>query len=222
MNVSSGASLAAQPDPTDVVIRAVTVADIPAVVALHREAFADKFGGAFGVAQIERGADALLAAWQRQGSRALRGMFLAELDAQVVGTITLRTWEMGDEDMYITEQAFQQVLGVWGATRSIFALSLLSHRIQRNEGYITDVAVHAEYRRLGIARLLLEHAEQAARQNHKRFVSLHVSQRNTTACHLYERVGFEVVHVRHSLLTWFFFGQRRWLYMRKELHEIGY
>lgn len=200
-----------------VLVRAATRADIPAVVALHSEAFADKFGGAFGNAGRERGAAALQEAWQRQGARALRGMLLAEVGGQIVGTITLRTWEMGDEDVMTTELAFQQVLGLWGAMRSMFALSLLSHRIQRSEGYITDVAVDAAYRGLGIGRQLLGQAEQVAHRSHKAYLTLHVSSRNKNARTLYERTGFRVVQEHHSLLTWFFFNQRSWLYMRKDL-----
>lgn len=202
-------------------VRPASPADIEAVLALHSEAFADKFGGAFGTGSngTRRGTAALMEAWQRQGRRALRGMVLAEWQQQIIGTTTLRTWEMGDDDGGITEMAFQQVLGVWGATRSIIALSLLSHRIERPEGFITDVAVHADFRRCGVARCLLEQAERRARLLNKRYLSLYVSDTNTNAIRLYESMGFARRRVRHSLLTWFFFRQHKWLYMQKSLDE---
>ena len=69
----------------------------------------------------------------------------------------------GSDDTGAAELAFQQVLGLWGATRSIFALSLLDHQIDRAEGYITDVAVLSPYRRRGVAQALLARAEEEAR-----------------------------------------------------------
>lgn len=198
-------------------IRPATMDDISPILVVHSEAFADKFGGAFGPNGGVRGAAALAAAWRRQGPSALRGMLVAEVAGQIVGTTTLRTWEMGHEDSGAAELAFQQVLGLWGATRSIFALSLLDHRIDRGEGFITDVAVLPPFRRCGIARMLLAHAEEEARQRRKRFLGLYVSAANTAARALYRQLGFADVRVRRSWLTRLIFGQRSWVYMRKDL-----
>ncbi|NJK80172.1 MAG: GNAT family N-acetyltransferase [Chloroflexaceae bacterium] len=202
---------------SDLIIRPARLADVTPILALHQEAFADKFGGAFGLAGVERGSAALTAAWQRQGEHALRGMFVAEWQQQVIATTTLRTWEMGDDDPITTELAFQQVLGLWGATRSMFALSLLSHQIERGEGFITDVAVQAQFRRQGVARLLLERAAEQARRLRKRYLSLYVSGSNTGAIRLYTEMGFRRKKARHSFLTWLFFRQRTWFYMCKDL-----
>ncbi len=187
------------------------------MLALHREAFADKFGSAFGSRGLERGSRALAAAWMRQGQRALRGMFVAEWADRVVGTTTLRTWEMGEDDSFATESAFQEELGLWGATRSIFVLSLLNHRIQRSEGFITDVAVLAEYRRRGVASAMLGFVEDTARRWQKEYIGLYVSSTNTGAIGLYEHLGFGRSAVRRSWMTRLCFGQRHWLYMRKDM-----
>jgi ribosomal protein S18 acetylase RimI-like enzyme len=199
------------------IIRSADVADIDAVVALHREAFADKFGSAFGANGAERGSAALAAAWRRQGKRALAGMFVAEWQQHIIGTITLRTFEMNQDTSMETEKAFQQTLGLWGAMRSIFVLSLLSHAIRRDEGFITDVAVQAPFRRRGTARMLLAHAEREARARCRSYLGLYVSKSNTGAIQLYHNVGFSRGRVRRSWLTHFFFGQREWWYMRKNL-----
>ncbi len=198
-------------------VRPARVEDIPAIVALHREAFADKFGGAFGNGHEAQGAAALAATWHRQGPAALRGMFVADVDAQVIGTITLRTWDMGADDGAAAEIAFQEQLGVWGAMRSLFALSLLDHRIDRREGFITDVAVSAPFRRIGVAQAMLARAEDDARRRAKGFLGLYVSAENSAARTLYQRSGFYDVRVRRSLLARLFFGQGRWVYMRKDL-----
>jgi ribosomal protein S18 acetylase RimI-like enzyme len=200
-----------------VTVRSARLDDIEPILALHHEAFADKFGGAFGSRHTQRGVNALAAAWRRQGQSALRGMLVAEHDGRVVGTTTVRTWEMGSDDSGAAEVAFHEELGLWGATRSLFALSLLDHRIERGEAFITDVAVLAPLRRGGVARALLARAEQEARLRAKRFLGLYVSARNQGARQLYLGLGFYQVRVRRSLLARLIFGQGSWLYMRKDL-----
>jgi ribosomal protein S18 acetylase RimI-like enzyme len=203
--------------PLAVAIRSARLDDVGAILGLHREAFADKFGGAFGSRGVERGANALAAAWRRQGQSALRGMLVAEHAGTVIGTTTVRTWEMSGDDGGAAELAFHEELGLWGAARSLFALSLLDHRIERGEAFITDVAVLAPFRRGGVARALLARAEQEARLRAKRFLGLYVSARNQGARRLYCELGYREVRVRRSLLAWLFFGQGSWVYMRKEL-----
>ncbi len=199
------------------VIRPARLEDIALILELHREAFADKFGGAFGANATDRGVAALAATWRRQGALALRGMLVAEHDGKVIGTTTIRTWEMAGDDGGAAEIAFHQELGLWRAARSLFALSLLDHRIERREGFITDVAVLESYRRGGVARALLARAEQEALLRGKRFLGLYVSARNQGARRLYADLGFYQVRTRRSLLAWLIFGQGRWIYMRKDL-----
>ncbi|HEU4326079.1 MAG TPA: N-acetyltransferase [Roseiflexaceae bacterium] len=198
-------------------IRPARMGDIYPILALHREAFADKFGAAFGARGMSRGVEAMAEAWRRQGSSALRGMLVAYADEQVIGTITLRTWEMGSDDSGAAELAFQQVLGLWGAFRSIFTLSLLDHQIGRDEGYITDVAVLSSYRRRGVARALLASAEDDARARRKRYLGLYVSAANRGAQTLYASAGFDKRQTRRSVLAGLLLHQIGWVYMRKDL-----
>jgi len=203
--------------PLTIDIRPARMDDIYPILGLHREAFADKFGAAFGVGGAARGIEAMAEAWRRQGATALRGMLVAVADNQVIGTITLRTWEMGSDNSGAAELAFHQVLGTWGAMRSIFALSLLDHIIGRDEGYITDVAVLNPYRRRGVAQALLIRAEEDARFRRKRFLGLYVSAANQAARRLYLRAGFAEHHKRRSLLAGWLLRQRVWIYMRKDV-----
>ncbi|WP_129630805.1 GNAT family N-acetyltransferase [Candidatus Oscillochloris fontis] len=218
--ILSNSNLVATPvagPPITVHIRPAHLDDVPAILDLHRNAFADTFGGAFGRDQIDRGVHALATTWQRQGDGAMRGMLVAEYEGRLIGTTTVRTSEMGNYDSTLAEATFQEVLGVWRATRSMFALSLLDHLIDRNEGFLTDVAVREEYRRSGVARSLLARAEEDARARHKRFLGLYVSARNTTALNLYLHLGFVHASTRHSFFAWLLFGQGTWYYMRKSL-----
>lgn len=213
MLVSSAQSATA----LQVVIRPAQLGDIYPILGLHREAFADKFGAAFGARGTARGVEAMAEAWRRQGMPALRGMLVAEADQQVIGTITLRTWEMGGDSSGTAELAFHQVLGVWGALRSIFALSLLDHQIDRAEGYVTDVAVLSNYRRRGVAQALLARAEGEARLRRKRYLALYVGAKNLGAIDLYRRFGFADWRTRRSLLAGWMLRQSAWIFMRKEL-----
>ncbi len=199
-------------------IRPARLGDIAAIIDLHSRAFADTFGGAFGRGGIERGTQAIAAAWRRQGAVAMRGMLVAERDGQMIGTTTLRTWEMVCDDADSAELAFQEILGVWGAARSLFALSLLNHHIDHHEGFLADVAVLEAYRHSGVAHSLIARAEEDARARRKRFLGLYVSARNTCARSLYQSLGFTDARIRRSPLAWLFFGQGTWHYMRKSLH----
>jgi ribosomal protein S18 acetylase RimI-like enzyme len=203
--------------PLTIDIRPARMDDIYPILGLHREAFADKFGAAFGARGAARGIEAMAEAWRRQGINALRGMLVAVADSQVIGTITLRTWEMGGDNSGAAELAFHQVLGAWGAMRSIFALSLLDHVIGRDEGYITDVAVLSPYRRRGVAQALLARTEEDARIRRKRFLGLYVSAANQGARRLYVGAGFAEHRKRRSLLAGWLLHQRVWLYMRKDV-----
>lgn len=106
-DISSGVSA------NGIVIRSARLSDIDAIVALHREAFADTFGAAFGPHGGERGAQALAVGWRRQGAAALQGMFVAEYDNQVIGTTSLRTRDMMSGGGF-AESAFFEILGWWG------------------------------------------------------------------------------------------------------------
>src|SRR6266496_5658956 len=203
--------------PLQIDIRAAQMSDIYPILSLHREAFADKFGAAFGAQGMARGVEAMAEAWRRQGVGALRGMLVAEADGQVVGTITLRTWEMGGDNTGAAEMAFHQVLGTWGVLRSTFTLSLVDHQIDRAEGFISDVAVLGPYRRRGVARALLARAEEEARIRRKRYLGLYVSGSNQAAQQLYLRAGFVNRRVRRSLWAGLILHQRTWVFMRKDL-----
>ena len=200
-----------------VAIRLAQADDLEHVLALHREAFADKFRGAFGQHGMERGVAVLALVWQRQGAAALRGVFVAEQHGTVVGTATMRTWEMGSDDGGVAEQIFRQQLGFWPMLRALLAFSLLDHQIERREGFVTSVAVAANQRRTGVARALLTHIEHEARVRGKRFLGLYVSAENRGALRLYQSLGFQEVRLQRSLMSRFLFGAGRWIYMRKDL-----
>ena len=65
------------------------------------------------------------------------------------------------------------------------------------EGYVTNVAVLPDFRRMGIAKKLIEHQMQ----NEMSFITLEVRESNLPAIKLYESCGFENVGIRPKFYT---------------------
>lgn len=61
-----------------------------------------------------------------------------------------------------------------------------------DEGHILDIAVHPDYRGMGIGRLLVGKVLEECRKRGAEFVSLEVRPSNISAIRLYERLGFVV------------------------------
>lgn len=58
------------------------------------------------------------------------------------------------------------------------------------EGHITNVAVHPEFRRLGIGRRLMMAIEELARERRALRMTLEVRRSNDIAQHLYKQLGY--------------------------------
>lgn len=70
-------------------------------------------------------------------------------------------------------------------------------QIFSGEGYVTNVAVLPDFRRMGIAKKLIEHQLQ----NEMSFITLEVRESNLPAIKLYESCGFENVGIRPKFYT---------------------
>ncbi len=62
-----------------------------------------------------------------------------------------------------------------------------------DEGYITSVAVHPNFRRQGVGQALVSALQQQGRQRGLAFLTLEVRESNTPAIALYTRLGFAQV-----------------------------
>lgn len=65
-----------------------------------------------------------------------------------------------------------------------------------DEGHITNVAVHPEYRRRGVGRMLMLAMEHLVKQLNGRRLTLEVRVSNKVAQHLYKSLGYVSVGVR--------------------------
>lgn len=67
-----------------------------------------------------------------------------------------------------------------------------------DEGHITNVAVHPDYRSRGVGRRLMEAITELARRKGARRLTLEVRKSNIRAQRLYESLGFKSVGVRRG------------------------
>ena len=67
-----------------------------------------------------------------------------------------------------------------------------------DEGHVLDLAVHPEYRRLGIASALVSLSIERLKEEGCRFVFLEVRASNDYAKTMYEKFGFEVLGTRKN------------------------
>ena len=91
-----------------------------------------------------------------------------------------------DSHVFLTAQADGQVVGYIGM---MYVL---------DEGYISNVAVHPDHRRQGIARALIRALEARARGMLLSFLTLEVRESNAPARALYAECGFREVGRRKN------------------------
>ncbi len=70
-----------------------------------------------------------------------------------------------------------------------------------DEGHILDLAIHPEYRRLGLASTLVSIGIERLREEGCRFVFLEVRSSNEPAAKMYSKFGFEVIGTRKNYYT---------------------
>ncbi|CAN5239297.1 GNAT family N-acetyltransferase [soil metagenome] len=202
------------------VVRPAEHRDEPSIADLVVEGFLDKFRPIFG-RRMERSTK-IMERWVRLehslgGVRSL--VIEGAAPVEIVASVGVRTDSSDDEALARgIWETLRQNLGFFHAS---WAASLLSYprytAASSSEAYIERLVVANEYRRRGVARIMLDAAETLARESGKRTVGLHVSGSNFPALKLYEACGYEEVSRQRSLLTGYFLGIREWLYLQKEL-----
>ncbi len=69
------------------------------------------------------------------------------------------------------------------------------------DGYITNVAVTSEFRKMGVATKLLSALFDYANKTQMNFISLEVRTSNNAAISLYEKLGFKDVGIRKNFYS---------------------
>lgn len=70
-----------------------------------------------------------------------------------------------------------------------------------DECHITNIAVHPEFRRIGIGNAIMLHLKEICRQRYVNFMTLEVRDSNVAAQNMYKKNGFFKVGVRKKYYT---------------------
>lgn len=70
-----------------------------------------------------------------------------------------------------------------------------------DEGSVTNVATHPDYRGRGVGTALMQHTIELCRKRSVESITLEVRESNITAQRLYEKCGFERVGVRKNFYS---------------------
>ncbi len=107
-------------------------------------------------------------------------------------TADMFRWELRNNDVSAT-YVLKTVEGIVAAFCCVWLVL--------DELHINNIAVRPSYRRLGLARTLLEHVMHEATGKGATRATLEVRRSNAAALRLYERLGFEVTGVRPNYYT---------------------
>ena len=100
----------------------------------------------------------------------------------------VHAWTRADLEAQLTLETSHFVV----ATVDEKVVGYMGLQVFCGEGYVTNIAVLPEYRRQGIAKMLIE----KQLQNEMSFITLEVRESNLPAVRLYESCGFENVGIR--------------------------
>ncbi len=149
--------------------------------------------------------------------RGYEGIFVAERDGRVVGTLLVEPMHHTTQENRAFESMLVRELGLMRTLRAAFLLWMFSHDPEPGEAYISDVGVASDIQGQGVGQRMMAHAEIWARSQDCTRLTLWVAGTNPRAIHVYEKAGLVITRTRSSLITRFVFGIRHWHYMEKSL-----
>lgn len=123
---------------------------------------------------------------------------IEELDSFSISPTRYISREMekyfGSVDPSTHEQTLIFLAEVAGIPAAKAELMLPPPEVPHAIGYVKRVVVHPDFRKQGLARLLMEHIINFARERKLDALELHVWEENIPAIRLYESLGFQVQH----------------------------
>ena len=97
-----------------------------------------------------------------------------------------------------TEEIHAKFARYFVAEKDGRAIGYMGMHSLSGEGHITNVAVHPDYRRSGVAKALISKFFDIAKDENLEFMTLEVRASNAPAIALYESFGFGLVGVRKN------------------------
>ncbi|SEK77304.1 N-acetyltransferase [Paenibacillus sp. OK003] len=196
-----------------------------AVRTLIVHSFAAKFEALVRLAPTEI-VDLLGAIWVEQGNSPSGRQFIAMDGNQVVGVLGLK-WcpkknlQIKKDIHHIPLLKLCKQYGLRNVCMFMVGMIALEYKPSPHECYIEHLAVASSHRKRGIARQLLITAQQFANQHlHCKYISLHVSSKNTPAIHLYNQMNFRGKSSHTSPFRNFLFREPEWIFMISPISDI--
>lgn len=175
--------------------------DLDGLAALATEAFAAKYGPAFGP-DARAGVRALVGA--ALGHPDMR-ILVAHLDGRLAGVVQL-VLGPGPADAAV-QRALVEAVGAARTARASLVLGLLRPpRVSAERAYLDSLAVAPWARRRGVARALVQECGHHAREARKGAVVLLVTADNAPALALYADMGFRTIARKRWWLARIAFG----------------
>ncbi|MED1783819.1 GNAT family N-acetyltransferase [Brevibacillus fortis] len=139
-------------------------------------------------------------------------------DGEVIGSISIKWKSESERNQQLPSWKNFRRFGKWNLLKMFIGLSLLDHKPQAGECYITDVVVHPDHQGKGIGNLLLQWTHNFAQtQPSLDKLSLYVAGKNPRAEQLYQRLSFHTQLRESSFLSHILFKEKKWSYMVKRL-----
>lgn len=142
--------------------------------------------------------------------------YVARLDNRTIGTIEILTRE--NIKSYVKNfRIYTGYLGFVKGCRAFFISSFEIPKLNSFTVYLDSIAVTEEHRNKGVGWKMLTFAENFARKNGKKALTLWVAAKNKKAYRLYRKFGFTDVVKRSSRIANKYMGYRDWIFMKKDL-----
>jgi ribosomal protein S18 acetylase RimI-like enzyme len=142
--------------------------------------------------------------------------YAARLNGKVVGILEL----ISNDNLRNYSRSFRTYIKYLGFLRAFKTFTMTRFEIPRLDSrtiYIDNLAVDKNHRRKGVACKMLSFAEDTARKNGKRALTLWVAAENRSAYERYKKSGFSDIFIKSFKMLENYLGYRDWIYMEKEI-----
>lgn len=123
---------------------------------------------------------------------------LSGVDAKDIALIENLCFSCPWSEAMIAEELCNPVSEYYGMRQEGRLVAYAGIQIVADEGYMTNIAVHPDYRRLGMAKRLMDRLFERAVERGLTMISLEVRESNYKAVNLYKAYGFTRVGRRKN------------------------
>jgi len=141
--------------------------------------------------------------------------FVAKIGEEIVGIIEI----ISQDAMKKYKKNFKVYFENIGLIKALQAyyFEISPYKMDDKTLYIDTVAVDKRFRKEGIAKKMLELANNIGERMNKEFLTLWVAKENLPAFHLYKTMGYKEIKRKSSKILEKRFLYREWVYLKREI-----